>query len=132
MAVPEPRLAVQPDESAIQLGKEVNLMIVDGRLRASEDTIFHLEYDPKVLQFKRLGDATLVSHSDKPTAAGEPSRGAIAFRLARPAQHAPRSVTVTFLAKAPGVSSVHVELVRSEGERSASSLESGEGVVRVR
>jgi len=124
-------LAVQPDEAAIQIGKEVNLVIVDGRLRASEDNVFKLEYDPKILQFKRLGDTAVVSQSDLTTGGGH-SQGAVAFRLARPTQHAPRSVTVTFLGKAPGVSPVRVELARSVGDKPGVSSEAGEGVVRVR
>jgi general secretion pathway protein D len=132
MAVPDPVLAVQPDESATQLGKEVHLVIVDGRLRAAQDNVFKLEYDPKVLQFKRLGDAAVITPADSKTSEGGRSQGAIAFRLARPSQHAPRSVTVTFIAKAPGVSPVRVEVARPAGEGPVSSLESGEGVVRVR
>ena len=132
LAVPEPLLAIQPDESVIQSGKEIKLAIVDARIRASDQNVFKLEYDPKILQFKRLGEAELVSTSDTPSGDNGEAAGTIAFRLARPSQRAPRSVNVTFVAKAPGVSPVRVELAGSGGEGQAPSSEIGTGVVRVR
>jgi general secretion pathway protein D len=132
LAVPDPLLAIQPDESAIQSGKEIKLAIVDGRIRASDQNIFKLEYDPKILQFKRFGEAEIVGTADTSSGENGDSVGTIAFRLARPSQRAPRSVSVTFIAKAPGVSPVRVELAGSGGEGQASSSEVGTGVVRVR
>ncbi len=132
LAVPDPLLAIQPDESTIQSGKEVKLAIIDARIRASENNVFKLEYDPKILQFKRLGEAEIMSASDAASGEGRESDGTISFRLARPSQRAPRSVSVTFVAKAPGVSPVRVELAGSGGEGQASSTEVGTGVVRVR
>ncbi|MGQ0695143.1 MAG: secretin N-terminal domain-containing protein [Nitrospiraceae bacterium] len=132
LAAPEPLLAIQPDESAIQSGKEIKLAIVDGRIRASDGNVFKLEYDPKILQFKRLGAAELVGTSDKRSGDNGNPAGTIAFRLARPSQPAPRSMSVTFVAKAPGVSPVRVELASSGGEGQAPSSEIGTGVVRVR
>lgn len=131
-AVPDPPLSVRPDETAIQMGKEVDLVIVDGRLRASDENVFTLEYDPTVLQFKRLGDATVMSRPGASATDGKPSHGAVMFRLAKPSQRAPRSVTVTFVAKAPGVSPIRVELAGPAGERPDLAMEAGEGVVRVR
>lgn len=125
-AAPGPLLSIQPDETAVQIGKEIKLAVMDARLRAIEGQIFKLEYDPKILQFKRFGDAEITPLSD-----GEPD-GMIAFRLARPSQRAPRSVTVTFAGKAPGVSPIRVELTGEDGEPSVSSAEVGKGVVRVR
>ena len=132
LAAPDPLLAIQPDESAIQSGKEIKLAIVDGRLRASDQNIFKLEYDPKILQFKRLGEAEIISRSDASSGSDGDPTGTIAFRLVRPSQRAPRTVSVTFVAKAPGVSPVRVELAGSSGEGPSSSLEIGTGVVRVR
>lgn len=132
LAAPDPLLAIQPDESAVQSGTEVKLAIVDGRIRASDQNVFTLEYDPKILQFKRLGEAEIVGASDAPTGSNGDTVGTIAFRLARPSQRAPRSMSVTFVAKAPGVSPVRVELADSGGEGQVSSSEIGTGVVRVR
>jgi general secretion pathway protein D len=132
VAVPDPALLVRPVEASIAVGKEIKLAIVDGRLRASEDNVFRLEYDPKVLQFKRLVDADLVRQVDPVSGENARSDGTLAFRLTRPSQTAPRSVTVTFLAKAPGVSPVRVEVDGVSGESTGSASEVGTGVVRVR
>lgn len=132
LAVPDPLLTIRPDESAVKFGKEIKLSVVDGRLSASGENIFKLEYDPKVLQFKRLGEAELVSSSDLSQGDQGSAVGTVAFRLARPGQRAPRSVNVVFVAKALGVSPIRVELVNSDGDGRAASSEIGTGVVRVR
>jgi general secretion pathway protein D len=132
LAVPDPVLAIRPDESAVKFGKEIKLSIVDGRLSASGQNLFKLEYDPKILQFKRLGEAELVSSSGISPEDQGAAVGTVAFRLARPAQRAPRSVSVVFVAKALGVSPIRVELVGSDGDSRPASSEIGTGVVRVR
>jgi general secretion pathway protein D len=132
LAVPEPLLAILPDESAVQAGREIKLSIVDGRIGTSDRNIFTFEYDPEVLQFKRLTDAELVSPSDLPPGDQGKTVGSIAFRVARPNEHAPRSVSIVFVAKAPGVSPVRVELTDSGSAVQASPGIIGTGVVRVR
>jgi general secretion pathway protein D len=132
LAVPEPLLAILPDESAVQAGREIKLSIVDGRIGTSDRNIFTFEYDPEVLQFKRLTDAELVSPSDLPPGDQGKAVGSIAFRVARPNEQAPRSVSIVFVAKAPGVSPVRVELTDSGSAVQASPGIIGTGVVRVR
>ncbi len=132
LAVPGPALTIQPDETAIQSGKEIKLAIVDARIRASDENVFKLEYDPKILQFKRLGEAEIVSAAEASSATKDDATGTISFRLARPTQRAPRSVSATFVAKAPGVSPIRVELAGTASDGQASSADVGTGVVRVR
>lgn len=132
LASPDPVLAIHPDESAVKLGKEIKLSVLDGRLSASDQNIFKLEYDPTILQFKRLGEAELVSPSSLSSGDMGAAVGTVEFRLARPGQRAPRSVSVVFMTKAPGVSPIRVELVGSDGIGRAASSEIGTGVVRVR
>lgn len=132
LASPDPVLAIHPDESAVKLGKEIRLSVVDGRLSASDQNIFKLEYDPTILQFKRLGEAELVSPSGLSSGDMGAAVGTVEFRLVRPGQRAPRSVSVVFMTKAPGVSPIRVELVGSDGAGRAASSEIGTGVVRVR
>jgi general secretion pathway protein D len=132
LAAPGPLLVIQPDESAVQTGREVKLAILDGRISAEDQSLFRVEFDPKILQFKRLGEAEMVSPSEGlPSPSGDQD-GSFVFRLARPSQRAPRTVSVTFLAKAPGVSPVRVEFAGSDGQGEASRPEVGTGVVRVR
>lgn len=130
LATPGPALTIQPEETAIQLGKEVKLAIMDARIKATDQNVFKLEYDPKVLQFTRLGEAEILSPDAVVEEAG--SEGTIVFRLARPSQRAPRSVTATFMAKAPGVSPIRVELTSPDGDTATMSPEVGKGFVRVR
>jgi general secretion pathway protein D len=132
LATPGPILAIQPDESAVQSGREVKLAIVDGRLRATEQNVFKVEFDPKILQFKHIGEAELVGASDSSAGGNGNQSGSITFKLARPSQRAPRSVNVTFIAKAPGVSPIRVELAGSAADGQAASSDIGTGVVRVR
>ena len=133
MAVAGPLLTVRPEESAIRSGKEIKLAVVDGRITASDDAVFKLEYDPKVLQFKRLGEAEIIGTPDAQSEESvEGMVGTISFRLIRPMQRAPRTANVTFVAKAPGVSPVRVELVTPGKDSQALTSPVGTGIVRVR
>jgi general secretion pathway protein D len=132
LATPGPALQVKPDESVAQSGKEVTIAIVDGRIRASSANIFRFEYDPEILEFKRLDDAQLITMgATKPEGDGNRG-GTVMFQLAHPDQRAPRTMNITFVAKAPGVSPVRVELSNSDTADGASSEAIGSGVVRVR
>jgi general secretion pathway protein D len=59
--------------------------------------------------------------------------GTVAFKVSPSArQIGGRTVTVTFYAKAPGVSPVRVALMDSVAESSTAALQEGKGIVRVR
>jgi len=132
-AVSGPILSIQPGDTAVQVGKEIKLSIMDGRLKASTDGIFQLEYDPQVLRFKRLGDAELLDAADSGNKGGSENTGKVTFRLSNVDSRAPRSVTVTFAAAAVGVSPVRVELAAADQDGVApQTSEVGTGVVRVR
>ena len=131
-ATPGPQVVIKPEDSIVQFGKEVTLSIIDGQVRPSDESGFKLEYDPNILQFKRLDDAELTKSGEIGGEGGEGDAGTIMFRLARSAGQAKRTVGVTFLAKAPGVSPVRVELFDSRSSVQASLGVVGAGVVRVR
>lgn len=130
LATPGPVLKVKPEEAVVQVGKEVRMAIVDGRIRAAVESSFRLEYDPKILEFKGLDDAQLLS----PSATTDGNRaGTIMFQLAHPDQRPPRTLNLTFVAKAVGVSPIRVGLSDSDSTADeASSRVTGSGVVRVR
>ena len=132
LASPGPQLAIKPEDSIVQFGKEVTLSLIDGQVRPSDENVYRLEYDATILEFKRLDDAELNRSSDSLGAGGESAAGTIMFRLARPAGRAPGAVGVTFLAKATGVSPVRVELLDSSSPAQALPGVVGAGVVRVR
>lgn len=132
LGTPGPAVQVKPDDAVVQFGKEVRIAIVDGRIRASGENTFRVEYDPEILEFTRLDDARLITRSET-RADGHGIRGHdIVFHLADPAQLPPRTVNLIFVAKAPGVSPIRVEITESGTTDKALSGMVGSGVVRVR
>lgn len=132
LATPDPLLAIKPEEAVVQSGKEIRLSIVDGRISASGESTFALEYDPGILQFKRLDNAELINTNKTTPMDNDGQAGALTFHFARPAQRSPRTVEVTFVAKALGVSPIRVELTDSGTAAHISPQVVGTGVVRVR
>jgi general secretion pathway protein D len=130
-ATPGPVLEVKPADAVVQTGREVRMVIVDARIRASGADTFRLEYDPEILEFKEFGDAKLLPRGE--TTDGNRS-GTLMFQPVHPDQRSPRAMNLTFVGKAPGVSPVRVELSGSDfvSDAEASSRITGSGVVRVR
>ena len=128
--------SIRPDESVIQMGKEFKLAINDERLRPTTEGVFQLQYDPKVLEFRTLLNGEVIQPAgtgEQASSSPETPAGTVAFKVAPSARQAGgRTVTVTFFAKAPGVSPVRVGLVDSAAESSTASSQEGKGIVRVR
>ena len=129
-------VSIRPDESVIQMGKEFKLAINDERLRPTAGGVFQLQYDPKVLEFRTILNGEVIEPGgtgEKASSSSETKVGTVAFKVAPSARQAGgRTVTVTFYAKAPGVSPVRVALVDSAAESSTASSQEGKGIVRVR
>ena len=128
--------SIKPDESVIQTGKEFKLAINDERLRPTADGVFQLQYDPQVLEFRTLLNGEIIQSGDtgeQVSRSPETQAGTVAFKVAPSARQAGgRTVTVTFYAKAPGVSPVRVALVDSAAGSSTAPSQEGKGIVRVR
>jgi general secretion pathway protein D len=128
--------SIRPDESVIQMGKEFKLAINDERLRPTAGGVFQLQYDPKVLEFRTILNGEVIQSDgtgEQASRSSETQAGTVAFKVAPSARQAGgRTVTVTFYAKAPGVSPVRVALVDSAAESSTASSQEGKGIVRVR
>ena len=128
--------SIRPDESVIQVGKEFKLAINDERLRPTAGGVFQLQYDPKVLEFRTIRNGEVIASDgtgDQASSSSETKVGTVAFKVAPSARQAGgRTVTVTFYAKAPGVSPVRVALVDSAAESSTAASQEGKGIVRVR
>ncbi len=131
LATPGPLLMIKPEESVAQPGKEIQLSVVDGRISVSGDHTFKLEYDPEILQFKRIDNAELID-MDATTTDNVGQAGTVTFRFTRPAQRSPRTMNVIFAAKASGVSPIRVEVTGLRNEAQALSEVVGTGVVRIR
>jgi general secretion pathway protein D len=128
--------SIRPEESVVQTGKEFKLTINDERLRPTAEGVFQLQYDPQVLEFRTLLNGKVVQSDGKgeqTSGSLETQVGTVAFKVAPSVrQTGGRTVTVTFFAKAPGVSPVRVALVDSSAESSTVSTQEGKGIVRVR
>jgi general secretion pathway protein D len=128
--------SIRPDESVVQMGKEFKLAINDERLRPTAGGVFQLQYDPKVLEFRTILNGEVIQSDgtgEQGSRSSETKVGTVAFKVAPSARQAGgRTVTVTFYAKAPGVSPVRVALVDSAAESSTASSQEGKGIVRVR
>ena len=129
--------SIRPDESVIQMGKEFRLAINDERLHPTAEGVFQLQYDPKVLEFRTLLNGEVIQSDgtgEQASRSSETQAGTVTFKVAPSAARLAggRTVTVTFYAKAPGVSPVRVALVDSAAESSTASSQEGKGIVRVR
>jgi general secretion pathway protein D len=128
--------SIRPDESVIQMRKEFKLAITDERLRPTAVGVFQLQYDPQVLEFRRLFNGEVIQSDgtgEQASSSPEKQVGTVAFKVSPSARQAGgRTVTLTFYAKAPGVSPVRVALVDSAAESSTVSTQEGRGIVRVR
>ncbi|HKR79595.1 MAG TPA: secretin N-terminal domain-containing protein [Nitrospira sp.] len=130
-----PVASVTPKDSVVQVGKEVSIAIGDERLRPEKEGVFHLLYDPNVLDLKALIDAEVIQTdpADPPPSAF--AEAIVAFRVRPSAPHGTtggRKVTARFMAKAPGVSPIRVALMDAHGEMAADGPPEGKGIVRVR
>jgi general secretion pathway protein D len=129
-----PVASVSPNDSVVEVGKEFKIAIHDERLRPDKAGLFHLQYDPNVLDLKALLDAEIIQMdpADAPTSAL--AEAIVAFRVGPSAPRAAtggRKVTARFMAKAPGVSPIRVALMNENGEGAGAPLD-GKGIVRVR
>ena len=132
LATPGPQLVIKPEDSVVQSGKEIRLSVVDGQISASGEHLFKLDYDPEILQFKRLDNAELIDTGETTTGDHIGQAGAITFHFASQAQRSPRTMHVIFVAKAPGVSPIRVGLTDAGGAAQVLTEVVGTGVVRVR
>jgi general secretion pathway protein D len=135
MATVAPVASIAPNDTVVALGKEFKLAIQDERLRTDNGGVFHLQYDPNVLDLKALTDAEIIQMDPADLPPSALAEAIVAFRVRPSAPHAAtggRKVTARFMAKAPGVSPIRVALMSSDGELAAGAPPDGKGIVRVR
>ena len=129
-----PVASVTPNDSIVEVGKEIKIAIHDERLRPDKDAVFHLQYDPNVLDLKALADAEVIQ-SDPGDPSSTLAEAIVVFRVGTAAPHGStgaRKVTARFRAKAPGVSPIRVALMSPNGDVAAGAPPDGKGIVRVR
>ena len=130
-----PAASVSPNDSVVEVGKVFKIAIQDERLRPDKAALFHLQYDPNVLDLKDLIDAEIIQMDPAELPASSLAEAIVAFRVGPSAPRAAtggRKVTAKFMAKAPGVSPIRVALMNANGEGAAGAPPDGKGIVRVR
>jgi general secretion pathway protein D len=130
-----PAASVSPSDVVVEVGKAFKIAIQDERLRPDKTALFHLQYDPHVLDLKGLVDAEVIQMDPAELSAPSLAEAVVAFRVGASAPRAAsggRKVTAKFIAKAPGVSPIRVALMNADGEVPTESLPDGKGIVRVR
>jgi hypothetical protein len=130
-----PVASVTPNDSVVEVGKEVKIAIHDERLRPEKEGVFQLQYDPSVLDLKALTDAEVLARDPANLPPSALAEAIVAFRVKASAPHAPtgsRKITARFTAKAPGVSPIRVALVNPNGGPAAGAPPDGKAIVRVR
>ncbi len=130
-----PAVSIKPDELIVQVGKEFTLALNDERLRPDKESLFHLRYDPKVLDLKALIDGEMIQLDQPEPQSAAMIEAVVPFRVTSSAPRASsggRRVTARFIAKAPGVSPIRLVLMNQNGGTSAGPSRDGKGIVRVR
>ena len=130
-----PVASVTPNDSVVEVGKLFKIAIHDERLRPEKDHVFHLQYDPNVLDLKGLADAEVIHMDPADLPSSALAEAIVVFRVGTTAPHGTtggRRVTAKFMAKAPGVSPIRVALMAPNGEAAAGAFPDGKGIVRVR
>ena len=130
-----PVASIKPNETIVEVGKEFKIAIQDDRLRPEKGGLFHLQYDPNVLDLKNLIDAEQIQLDPAELPPSDVAEAVVAFRVGASAPRAStggRTVTARFRAKAPGVSPIRVALVNANGDQTADASPEGRGIVRVR
>jgi general secretion pathway protein D len=130
-----PIASITPNDSVVTVGKEFKITIHDERLRPDKEGLFHLQYDPNVLDLKDLIDAEVIQMDPAEVPSSAFAEAIVAFRVGASAPRAAtggRKVTARFMAKAPGVSPLRVALVNAHRGDSDGAPPDGKGIVRVR
>jgi general secretion pathway protein D len=130
-----PIASIKPNETIVEVGKEFKIAIQDDRLQPEKGGLFHLQYDPNVLDLKKLIDAEQIQLDPAELPPSAVAEAVVAFRVGASAPRAStggRTVTARFRAKAPGVSPIRVALVHANGEPAGDASPEGRGIVRVR
>jgi general secretion pathway protein D len=133
-----PQLSVQPADAAVPVGKEFRIDIFVERARAITGETMKLFFDPKVVEFRAAAGGELMGTGHGKTAVAVKSRSSdgemdLRFRrMSGPFRNEGQLLSLTFMAKAPGVSPVRVILPEEPGGRESADLTGGKGIVRVR
>jgi len=132
------RLILKLRESSVEVGKEVRVDLFTERIQGLKEGAFTLSYDPQVLELQSTVEGELPKRGDAAgvlSAVSNSLTGQVELKLARPNKPVAedgRLIAMQFVAKAPGVATLHVEMTEGQDQVVAATPRSATGVVRVR
>ncbi len=130
------QLSIQPADAAVQAGKEFRVDVLAKQVQGLDTEIFTLDFDPQIIEFRdaALGEA-LGTEAGKAAVAVASHDGVVELRLHRSTSATKddgRLLRLTFLAKVPGVSPLHLQVAKHAGVDVPEGRGEAKGVVRVR
>ena len=132
------QLSIQPADVIVPLGKEFRVDVLAKQAQALDTETFALDFDPRVIEFRDAAQGEVLgAESGKAAVAVAPhtTDGIVELRLHRSTsatKEEGRLLRLTFLAKAPGVSTVHLLEAKHSGVDVSEEVVEARGVVRVR
>ncbi len=132
------QLSIQPADTVAQVGKEFRVDVMGKHVLGLETETFVLDFDPQVVEFRDAAQGEVLgAESGKAAVVVAPhsTDGVVELRLHRSASATKdegRLLRLTFLAKAPGVSAVHLLGAKHAGVEGSEEATEAKGVVRVR
>ena len=132
------RLILKLRESSVEVGKEVRVDLVTEKIQGLKEAAFTLSYDPQILELRSMVEGELPTRGDAEgllSAVPNPSTGKLELKLQRPNKPVAedgRVIAMQFIAKAPGVATLHVDMTEGHDQLVAPMPQGATGVVRVR
>jgi hypothetical protein len=132
------QLSMQPADAVVQVGKEFRVDVIGKHVLGLETETFALDFDPKILEFRDAAQGEVLGTEAGKAAvvvAPHATEGTIELRLHRSTSATKdegRLLRLTFLAKAPGVSSLRLMGAKHAGIEGSEEAAEAKGVVRVR
>ncbi|MGH7257388.1 MAG: cohesin domain-containing protein, partial [Nitrospiraceae bacterium] len=131
-----PQLAIQPADVAVPVGKEFKIDVMARRARGIAGEALKLVFDPRVVEFREATEGELLGGMrSKAAITSHSTDGSVELRFHKPStmtRNEGKLLSLTFVAKAPGVSPVSVTMGDETVQEQSDLSRSGKGVVRVR
>jgi general secretion pathway protein D len=132
------RLILKLRESSVEVGKDVRVDLFTERIQGLKEGAFTISYDPQILELQSTVEGELPKRGDAGgllSAISNSATGQVELKLARPNKPVAedgRLIAMQFVAKAPGVATLHVEMTEGQDQVVAATPRPATGVVRVR
>ena len=132
------RLILKVQESSVEVGKAVRVDLFTERIQGLKEGTFTISYDPQVLELESTVEGEVPKRGDRGGVLSSVSNsvtGQVELKLARPNKPVAedgRVIAMQFVAKAPGVATLHVEMTEGQDQVIAATPRPATEMVRVR